>query len=543
MESLLQFSKGTIFVIMGLVAFSAIGLSLRLHDLTGPLAARPARLHQAEPSPIELGDRLERIRNRYITLLHAVDMIDTAEFSAGEIETISFRFYSWDLTAASAQGWLRQAPGILISLGLLGTFLGLTIGLTQISGALGRDASPADTIAALSAIVRPMGAAFQTSLLGLFLSLLVLLWTQINGTRHCLERCESLLSSWLETVLPQQVGHQVMTPLRRSITDLNASLQQLPDTVHSAIGTAMREAFAARLDQLFDANATLAAEADAAVRRFAAAASALNESGQDFLQAAQAFRHSDFATTLQQSVQGLRETRDELMTANESLCTRLTDVRDGLLATQAEWRLLAAAAEQELSTCRGATQQIGQGVEAFREATTALQQGTAASAEAASQLRKARLEVMRDRKLVIDVARSVGDRLAADAAAAESCQAFAAALETVLSHWNRNVERLDALSRDFVAAVRNARLEDEAVLIARSREAGELIGKLQRQLRDDLGTAIDEQRDALKRLDQPTRTAQALGEQLITQLIDLKERLARLSPGEGAAGTGPDGGR
>jgi hypothetical protein len=306
LSALIDHSKGVVLGLQLLVASVALWLSVLLARLTTPLATKLAQLHQdgtIEDSKVD--QRLLRIRRRYIALLTHVDNIDTAEFSAGEIETISLPFFTRSLTAAAAQSWLRQAPGILISLGLLGTFAGLTAGLSEISGALEKNASTAETITALSGIVAPMGTAFQTSLLGLFLSLVVLIWTQVTGTRTCLERCEALLSSWLETVLPLELGNQVITPLRQSIQDLNASTQTLPMAIYTAVETAIGAAFAAKLNEIFDVNATLAAEAQTAVRQLGTVASAFNESGQDFVQAAHAFRDSDFATTLQHAVQSL----------------------------------------------------------------------------------------------------------------------------------------------------------------------------------------------------------------------------------------------
>ncbi|MCP9819885.1 hypothetical protein KBZ18_10305 [Synechococcus sp. Cruz-9H2] len=137
MDDLINLSKVVILLLMIAVAFVAINLSGRLVRLTTPLANKLAQLHQDDSDEPELGDRLERIKNRYIALLSHVDQVETSEFSAGEIETISLPFFIRQITAASAQSWLRQAPGILISLGLLGTFAGLTVGLSEIAGALG----------------------------------------------------------------------------------------------------------------------------------------------------------------------------------------------------------------------------------------------------------------------------------------------------------------------------------------------------------------------------------------------------------------------
>jgi hypothetical protein len=530
LSALIDHSKGVVLGLQLLVALVALWLSLLLARLTTPLATKLAQLHQdGSLNDSKVDQRLVRIRTRYIALLTHVDNVDTAEFSAGEIETISLPFFTRNITAAAAQSWLRQAPGILISLGLLGTFAGLTAGLSEISGALEKNASTADTISALSAIVAPMGTAFETSLLGLFLSLVVLIWTQVTGTRSCLERCEALLSSWLETVLPLELGNQVITPLRQSIQDLNASTQNLPSAISTAVQTAMGEAFAAKLNQIFDVNATLAAEAQIAVRQLGTVANAFNESGQDFVQAAHAFRDSDFATTLQHAVQSLRDSSEQLTTSSDGLSARLVDVRDGLLSTQNEWQLLAKIAERELETCRRASQEIHNEIKTLQQAGTSLDVGTQATKEAAKQLRETRLEVMRDRKLAIEIAEAVQSRLTTDGSVAESCQVFASALEIALTNWNRNVERLDGLTTAFVTSVQQAKMESDEVLAERSQMARLKIEQLGQQLQGDLASAIQRQQAALSQLGEPMLSAKAISQDLLQQLYHLQTRVASIS--------------
>jgi hypothetical protein len=286
---------------------------------------------------------------------------------------------------------------------------------------------------ALSALMTPMSTAFETSLVGLSFSLIVLIWTQISGTRTCLESCESLLSSWLETVLPRQIGVKVMTPLRQSLKDLNTTVKQLPAVLSAAVDAGMQEAFGEKLNELFDVQSILASEAATAVRSLCGFASTLNESGQDFLDAAQAFRQSNFATTLASSAQSLLETREQLNSSTESLSNRLFEVRDSLMSTQAEWKLLAKIAEQELEVSRQAREHMLQEIQKLHSAAKSLQQSTLASTESTKELREARLEVMRDRKLAIKTVEAVQQRLATDNSTVESCRAFASTLESVSS--------------------------------------------------------------------------------------------------------------
>jgi len=507
------------------IFFYSLLLSLLLSKRIGSLSAVLSRLHQLPASDHDLSSDLQRCRTRYEALLENVDDVDTAAFSAGFIETLTLSCLGRSFTAAAAQSWVRQAPGLLISLGLLGTFAGLTVGLQQIGEVLGQSLSPDDAMKAVSALMAPMSTAFQTSFLGLLLSLGILIWTQINGTRTCLERCESLLSSWLETVLPQQLGAKVMTPLRKSIEDLNSTVKLLPSNLYDAVAAGMQKSFNAKLNEIFDSQVRLASDASSAVQSLSSIAAKLSESGLDFVEAAQAFRHSDFATALADSVRSLLETRQQLCSSTDSLSKRLLEVRDGLFTTQAHYTSLAKIAEQELDASRQDREAILNEIQNLRDATTSLQQSNLTATESSKQLREARLEVMRDRKISIEVAAAIQQRLSTDNAAVETCQAFAATLNTVLMSWNTNLERLNELSNSFVVAVSQSKRQDDARIVERSRQITALV----EQLRMELNRAVNAQRDALERLGDPTANAQVAAQNIFLQLEQLQSRLSRLS--------------
>jgi hypothetical protein len=320
-----------------------------------------------------------------------------------------------------------------------------------------------------------------------------------------------------------------MTPLRQSLKDLNTTVKQLPAVLSAAVDAGMQEAFGEKLNELFDVQSILASEAATAVRSLCGFASTLNESGQDFLDAAQAFRQSDFATTLAGSAQSLLETQEQLTYSTESLSNRLFDVRDSLISTQAEWRLLAKVAEQELEASRQAREYLQQEIKTLHSAAKSLQQSTLASTESTKELREARLEVMRDRKLAIKTAEAVQQRLATDNSTVDSCRAFASTLESVLMNWNTNVVRLNDLSTSFVAAVKNAKLEDEAKIIERSRIATALIDELQGKMLKGLSQSIDVQRLAIASLGEPTSSAQSVAQSLLLQLEELQASVSRFT--------------
>jgi hypothetical protein len=526
---LVQATRIVIILTIAVIGLCTLRLSAVLNRRIRPLSEKLVVLHRSPSAGANHDGEIEEFRDRYQDLMQRADDVDTAEFSAGLIETLELSFLGRSITVASAQSWVKQAPSLLISLGLLGTFAGLTMGLNQIGGVLTKELDPSAAMSALSALMNPMAAAFETSLLGLLLSLVVLIWTQLTGTRTCLERCEALLSSWFETVLPLQMGEKLMTPLRKSLDNLNQSAKSLPTSVESAVRDAMQSAFRDKLKDLFDVQVNLASEATVAVHSLSAFASTLNESGQDFVKAAEAFRQSDFASTLDLSVKNLVETREQLTNSTEALSKRLTEVRDNLLFTQAEWKLLAKAAENELESSQQACLLMQAEIKTLTNTGDLMQQSTNAATESSKQLREARLEVMRDRKLAIEAVEAIQQRLATDNSTAESCKAFVAALENSLSGWSLNIEQLNSLSQALVESVRKTQLEDDNKILERSRLAAETIAELQDRMHKDLGQSIENQRIKISALGAPAHSAQTAAENLLIQLEELQRRFSALT--------------
>ena len=519
--------KIILLTLMILVTLATFYLTARLRILIKPIVRRLTDMHKNNIlSYHDPGNRIEKIKKNYKDLIKIVDNVDTAEFSAGEIETLSFQILKCEITAASAHNWIIQAPSILISLGLLGTFWGLTIGLSQISGVLTPGATPQETMNALLAIVTPMSTAFETSLVGLIFSLVVLIVTQLSGTKTSLERCEALLSSWLETILPKQLNQEKqMVPLKKAIESLNKTCEGLHEKISNAVKESMQEAFEAKLGDIFNANANIAEEAQQATRQLSAIASNLNECGQDFLMAANAFRQSNFPEALRESVTGLLEAKEAIIVSSNVLTERLQEVRDGLVATQGQWKILAKTAETELRSCRTATEQLKLGIDTVQETSKTIGEGIEITAVASKQLRETRLEVMRDRKLSIDVAEAVKDRLAVDTSSVETCLTFSKALEVALSKWNNNVNQLDKLREAFINSSITGRENDEHTLQKLKADTEELINTLQTSLERDLATAISTKAADLERLGEPLTKAQELSNEMLNQLLDIQTRL------------------
>ena len=136
---------------------------------------------------------------------------------------------------------------------------------------------------------------------------------------------------------------------------------------------------------------------------------------------------------------------------------------------------------------------------------------------------------MRDRKLAIETATAVQQRLSTDNATAESCQSFALALETVLHNWGHNVERLNALSIALYETARLTRIEDESKFTELPLKASESMNALKQQVISDLAPAIEAQRSVLNQLAEPARSAESIAQSLLQQMEQLQARVSGLN--------------
>ena len=97
----IEVAKVILLLLMFVVAGAAAYLGNALNSLIRPISRQLIELHKGDAGGLE--PRLQYIRQRYIALLSHVDNIDTAEFSAGEIERLSLRILGREVTAANCR--------------------------------------------------------------------------------------------------------------------------------------------------------------------------------------------------------------------------------------------------------------------------------------------------------------------------------------------------------------------------------------------------------------------------------------------------------
>ena len=79
-----------------------------------------------------------------------------------------------------------------------------------------------------------------------------------------------------------------------------------------------------------------------------------------------------------------------------------------------------------------------------------------------------------------------------------------------------------------MATVRQTKLDDDALLVARSQAAREAVETLRIQLVNEVGAAIEVQKEAIGKISEPAISAQMLNRDLLLMLEQLHRRLELL---------------
>ena len=147
--------------------------------------------------------------------------------------------------------FLNNAVSLFVTLGLFGTFLGLSLSVSSLTELLGSNTSEwlnvLDSVGGgLMSALSGMGVAFYTSLVGVACSILLTVLRSIFSVQHAREKMETRLELWLDhdvaptlpTDAPKddaELVHQLVLALDRSSDNMNQILTDATDDLKTAI--------------------------------------------------------------------------------------------------------------------------------------------------------------------------------------------------------------------------------------------------------------------------------------------------------------------
>ena len=282
--------------------------------------------------------------------------------------------------------FVRKSQSIMVTLGLLGTFVGLTISVSELVNVLLQDIGSAsldwnEILVRLAAAAKGMGAAFTTSLVGLFGSV-ILNFALI--AIDCEEQKRSLMID-VEEYLDNNVAVLIAKDKETEYTMMNRILKDTFVEFGSKIEMTLKDTVDSFADKLTNVvmDVSVSSQAlDTTVERFDSAISTLAVAMKDM---------SDFNVNLKENVdkmdvsfikmsESLSDSANLIMKNYDAIRSFAEDVKSA--AGQ-----MAVSNKETLEELASLAEQVDQTVSALQQLTTTMKQSSEDNAESISNMK------------------------------------------------------------------------------------------------------------------------------------------------------------
>ena len=220
----------SLFVLAVLVLFITYGRYRRLTSLVGNLNRD--------------NDFLRRVVNSFADAYkrHGRDINTPAIISDGVNSSLG--------GSLLCERFLNNAGSLFVTLGLFGTFIGLSLSVSSLTEMLSfsTDSELLSVLDGLMSALSGMGVAFYTSLVGVACSIMLTILRSIFSVQAARERMETKLELWLDhevaptlpTDAPKddvELVHQLVMALDRSADNMDATLMNATNELRTAISS------------------------------------------------------------------------------------------------------------------------------------------------------------------------------------------------------------------------------------------------------------------------------------------------------------------
>jgi hypothetical protein len=177
---------------------------------------------------------------------------------------------------------LAALPGLLTALGVLGTFVGLTIGLGGLAGRFGEGVSTNQLMIGIESLISGAALAFITSVWGVFFSFAFNLWEKIieRKLRNRISGLQDTIDYLFPRLTAEKTLHDIHDESKASTialeglaerisNELQSTVQQVGDSISAALVQALNDVLAPALNKLATDTQTSSSKAmDGLVARF-----------------------------------------------------------------------------------------------------------------------------------------------------------------------------------------------------------------------------------------------------------------------------------
>ena len=342
-------------------------------------------------------------RRRYRKAAERIEEVDAHAIASGELSSYELLHIGrWRANLGGLSELMGSAPGVFITIGLLGTFLGLVFNLDQLAQILdsgsGGGAAPNDLIDQLSLILKPMSTAFISSLGGVFYSLLFWLVGLLSGANRLLEETEQLLTAYLEQIV--QADCNRFSLMRASVDRLETSMSDFLSRFSERVGKAIDEAMAKKVNEVFESIKSGSAALESYAETMSIGVRKLEESGDAFYSAAGLFSRSSFAEDFSMAVTQFLAEAENLRKTSRLLAADLEQASSRLPVLEAGWETVTDTIKFNAKQSSDIVELIGESQNDFKDAITSVN-------ESSKQLRAARLAINKENRETDELTRSL----------------------------------------------------------------------------------------------------------------------------------------
>lgn len=348
-------------------------------------------------------------RTRYKRAAERIEDVDAHAIAAGELSSFeAVRIGKLRLSLAAITELAGSAPGVFVTIGLLGTFVGLVLNLGELGSILnmgnGSDSAvtPGALVQQLGGILAPMSTAFVSSLGGVFFSLLYWLVALLMGANRIFEDLESLLTAYLEQVVQADCNRYSL--LKASVQNMELCLAEFMSKFGERVGAAIENALNRKISDVFD---SIKQGGDALVKYanvMDEGAKQMTQSGNAFYKAAVIFDRSSFASDFSRSV-------SSFLSASDQLSSEALALSENLNALIARSEIVESSLTQAADSITASSTTSQSLVSASREQVSSMMASLAELVEANKQLRAARLAVGKENKTSDQLSRALIEEL------------------------------------------------------------------------------------------------------------------------------------
>lgn len=288
---------------------------------------------------------IAKIEQRFSTIASSVEEVNTPAIVTGVYSQEKCRIFGIPVSCEGVDYFTRLLPNLLLSFGLLGTFLGITINLTNLSNTITQvDITEIDNLLrALNQPLQGMGIAFITSLIAIAFSALLTVLNLVWNTNIAKNRLLNYLEDYSDHYCLPQLN--INNPLEATINRFSENCDRMVANLGSSIETAVTNAFS-RVEQSADtfAKAALTIDSSNFPQQLANATNDLAIAQNNFSQSSLVLKGS--TQSMQQSLDGVNKAIRYLVNMKQDI-NRLNQQHDSLQnLEQAELRQIQQQIER-----------------------------------------------------------------------------------------------------------------------------------------------------------------------------------------------------